>query len=255
MGPGVLSCVGVAKRFGGLAAIRHLDLEIEPGRIHGIAGANGAGKTTLFNVITGHTSLDEGQVFFDDREITRWPAHARYQLGIARTFQSALSISSATVEENALGGAYFKQQARSPLRGFPDDVVDRAHQALAFVGLTEKRSAPAATLSVFDKKRLMMASALASRPGILLLDEPFGGLNRAEMTTMIDLIRGVNARGVTILIIEHVLKALFELSQHLTVMHHGSVIFEGKPQAALTDAAVVESYLGSGIAGTLGERS
>jgi branched-chain amino acid transport system ATP-binding protein len=244
----VLRCDGLRKSFGGLAAVRDLEFEVAEGEIYGVAGPNGAGKTTLFNLITGHTRPDAGVVAFRGRDLAGTGAHERFVSGIARTFQTPAAFDSESVLANVAIAAHFGRRRRRGLRlrGFSAEELDVAEAALERVGLGELAAQPAGTLRVFDKKRLMVASAIVSEPAILLLDEPFGGLSDADIDVFLELVTDINRDlGISVLIIEHVLRALFALSDRLLVMHHGAQIFEGDPREAIKDPLVVESYLGA----------
>jgi branched-chain amino acid transport system ATP-binding protein len=241
----ILVCEGLAKRFGGLEAVRAVDLRVARGQIFGIAGPNGAGKTTLFNLISGHTAVSAGRVRFRGQDVTAVPADARFRIGLARTFQAPLVFGSESVLDNALVGAHFGRPHRAWSLRLAGSVRDHAQAALEAVGLGDKRHASAGTLSVFDRKRLMIASALAGDPAVLMLDEPVGGLNASEMEQLEGIVRTVNAAGVTVIIIEHVLKALFALSHRVLVMQHGAMIFEGTPDEVVRDDGVIRSYLGT----------
>ena len=172
------------------------------------------------------------------------PPHAICHRGIARTFQIPQVFASGTVEENVLVGAYFGRRAGLPGLGFDQATRDRVDRALAMTGLSSRRRSPAPLISVFDKKRLMIASALATEPEVLLLDEPFGGLNPGEIDEQIGLIRHLHSTGLTILLIEHVMRALMTLSQRVLIMHHGEELAEGTPAEIQRDEQVIRVYLG-----------
>jgi len=240
----ILQCEGVTKRFGGLTAVDNLSFVVEDGEIYGIAGPNGAGKSTLFNLIAGHVTATAGRVRFDGRDITGLPAHRVYQLGVARTFQTPAVFGSLTVYQNALVGAYFGESARR-LPGIRFGPSARgAAEALAITDLQGRRNVLARFCSVYEKKRLMIASALASKPRVLLLDEPVGGLNSAEIDALMDLIRRIRAAGVTVVLIEHVMRALVSLADRVLILHHGEKIYEGAPGGLREEEQVVRVYLG-----------
>ncbi len=243
----VLECERLSKRFGGLAAIQDLTFHVEEGEIYGIAGPNGAGKSTLFNLIAGHLPLTAGRIRFAGRDITGLMPHRVFQLGIARTFQTPAVFGSLSVRENVLVGAYFGHQTRGlPTLRFGASARDAA-EALRLTGMEERAEAPASQCSVFEKKRLMIASAMASKPRVLLLDEPVGGLNAGETDALMELIRRIQSGGVTIVLIEHVMRALVGLANRVLILHHGEKIFEGLP-ANLRDAEqVVRVYLGGAL--------
>jgi branched-chain amino acid transport system ATP-binding protein len=241
----MLTCEAVTKAYGGLVAVRNLAFTVQPGEVFAIVGPNGAGKTTLFDSISGISPATSGVIRFDGREIQRLRPHQICQLGIARTFQTTTVFGSQTTLANALVGSIFGRLGASVTLQFRPQAVDDALDALALCGLLDKQSALASTLSVFERKRLMLATALAGQPKLMLLDEPVGGLSRAEREEMIDLVRRINRSGVTVLLIEHVMKAVQALSSRMLVLHHGEKIAEGPPADVLRDARVVSVYLGT----------
>ena len=246
MAEALLEVAGLTKYYGGLAAVRDLSFSVARGQIFGIAGPNGAGKTTLFDVISGHARASGGSVILEGRGIDRLQAHAVCQAGLARTFQIPAVFSGQTVLANAIVGAEFGHRPRflSSLR-FDPAIVERARAGLVFVGLGNRETEIAGRLSVFDKKRLMIASALATEPRLMLFDEPVGGLNPTEIRATIDLIRRIRASGVTIILIEHVMSTLMALSDHVMIMNHGQKLYEGSPADVASDAEVVRVYLGT----------
>jgi len=241
----VLTCEGVTKAYGGLVAVGNLTFAVQHGEVFAIAGPNGAGKTTVFDSISGIAQATSGVIRFDGHEIQRLRPHQICQRGIARTFQTTASFGTQTTLANALVGSTFGRYRRSvPALEFRPDAVERALDALEFCSLLDKQVLLASTLSVFERKRLMLATALASRPKLLLLDEPVGGLSRAEREEMIELVRKINNNGVTVLLIEHVMKAVQALADRMLVLHHGEKIAEGTPGDVLRDERVVSVYLG-----------
>jgi branched-chain amino acid transport system ATP-binding protein len=236
----------LSKHYGGLAAVRELSFSVARGQIFGIAGPNGAGKTTLFDTISGHTRATTGQVLLEGRRIEHLPAHTICQQGIARTYQIPAVFPGQTVLANAMVGSEFGHRPRllSTL-GFGDGIVTRARDGLAFVGLADREAETAGRLSVFDTKRLMIASALATEPRLMLFDEPVGGLNATEIRAICDLIRAVRDAGITVVLIEHVMSALMSLSDRVMIMNHGAKLYEGTPAEVATDAEVVRVYLGT----------
>jgi branched-chain amino acid transport system ATP-binding protein len=242
----LLEARGLTKHYGGLAAVRDLSFSVARGQIFGIAGPNGAGKTTLFDVISGHARASGGSVVLDGRRIDRLAAHAICQAGLARTFQIPAVFPGQTVLANAVVGAEFGHRPRflSSLR-FDLAIVERARASLAFVDLADRETEIAGRLSVFDTKRLMIASALATEPRLMLFDEPVSGLNPTEITATIDLIRRIRASGVTIILIEHVMSTLMVLSDHVMIMNHGQKLYEGSPADVASNAEVVRVYLGT----------
>jgi branched-chain amino acid transport system ATP-binding protein len=240
----ILQCEGLTRSFGALAAVNRLSFTVERGQVFGIAGPNGAGKTTLFNVLSGHVPPSSGTIRFNGRPIQGFPPHRVCHQGIARTFQLPLVFASGTVEENVMVGGYFGRRGGFPGLGFDRASKRRVAGALAMTGLTDRRATPANRLSVFDKKRLMIASALATEPAILMLDEPVGGLNHDEIDECVALIRRLNQTGVTILLIEHVMRALMTLSDRVLIMHAGEKLAEGTPEEIRRAPEVIRVYLG-----------
>jgi branched-chain amino acid transport system ATP-binding protein len=241
----ILECQRVAKAYGGLLAVSDLSFAVEPGEVYAIVGPNGAGKTSLFDCISGVSRATGGEIRFREREIQRLRAHQICQLGLARTFQTTVAFDSQTVLTNVLVGGTFGRQGSDPFLSFKDPAVEAALDALSLCGLGDQQRALAGELPVLARKRLMLATALATRPSLLMLDEPFGGLNPGERMQMIDLIRVVAGTGVTILMIEHVMKAVQALATRILVIDHGQQIAEGPPSTVLRDPRVIEVYLGT----------
>lgn len=232
----------VCKNYGGLRAVVDVSFAVLSGEILGIVGPNGAGKTTLFDVITGHTSATSGDVVLESHSVIEQKVHVRCSLGLARTFQQPTVAVSLSVMENLYLAASFRRGRDGGGRG-GDLAVARRY--LEFVGLTGRADDQAGPLGVFDKKRLMLATALATDPIVLLLDEPFGGLNPQEIDAVMDLIRKVRDQGLAVVCIEHVMRALTSIADRVLVMHHGATLFEGTPKEMLADERVIEVYLGS----------
>jgi branched-chain amino acid transport system ATP-binding protein len=204
-------------------------------------GPNGAGKTTLFDVVTGHTGATSGDVRLDGRSIVEDKVHARCTAGLARTFQQPVVALSLSVIENLYLAASFRRGRQ----GARTEDIAEAERWLTFVGLEPKAGAQAGPLGVFDKKRLMLATALATNPRVLLLDEPFGGLNPQEIDAVMALLRQVRGEGMAVVVIEHVMRALTSVADRVLVMHHGATFFEGTPEEMLADERVIDVYLGS----------
>lgn len=238
--PRLLVCEEVSKAFGALRAVDGVSFAVEQGEVFGIAGPNGSGKSTLFNAITGVPyAPDSGRILFVGNYIERVPAHRICQIGIARTFQNAAVFPTLSIRQNVEVGMAYGRSGK-PSMG---DV----RSLLNFVGLAaEQADRPAGDISIFDKKRLMIASALATAPRLLLLDEPASGLIKPEVEALIDLIRKVRDRGVTVVVIEHVLSLLLSVSERLMVLNQGEVLAIGEAEAVVADPAVIEAYLGSG---------
>ena len=239
--PALLEGQALSRRFGALPAVDGLDFAVEPGEILGVIGPNGAGKTTLLNLISGLLPPTAGEVRFRGEAITGRAPHVIAAAGIARTFQVVKPLRGLTVRENVALGAMFGRVAeRRPTRA----ALAKADEVLAFVGLAERAGAPVGALTIADLKRLELARALAMEPLLLLLDEVMAGLNPKEVGWVMGLVQEVNRRGVTILMIEHVMKAIMGISHRVLVLHHGRRIALGSPQAVSQDPAVIEAYLG-----------
>ncbi|RWO88913.1 ATP-binding cassette domain-containing protein [Mesorhizobium sp.] len=232
----------VSKAFGSLKAVDGVSFKVEAGEIFGIAGPNGSGKSTLFNIITGIPfGPDRGRIRFDGIAINGKSGHAIARLGLARTFQRETSFDGLTVFENALIGASYGKQEKTAATA-----RNAAAEALEFVGLGSRSFGRLAReLSVFERKCLMLATAIAMQPRMLLLDEPASSLTKPEIETSIGLIRRTAERGITILLIEHVLTFLMSLSQHLLVLNNGRVLAAGDPAGVIADPRVIEAYLGT----------
>ena len=242
----LLVCHEVTKRFGALAAVDGFSMTVERGEILGIGGPNGAGKTTLFDVITGVTRASAGRITLGGQEITGLSADRICQLGLARTFQLNAAFDGLTLLQNAEVAAYYGRRRRLP--GFTLDRESRtkARAALDLVGLTEGLDRPARDVPVLDRKLLMIAGALATEPDLILLDEPVGGLSPHEIDQVIGIVRRIAAGGVTVVLIEHVMRFLLALSERVIIMHQGRSLYEGPPEGVAEDAGVVETYLGRG---------
>ncbi len=246
MGEVLLQVRDATKRYGGLTAVDRVSFDVHRGEIFGIAGPNGAGKTTLFDLVTGMVRATSGQVLFQDEEIQRSSVHEICHRGITRTFQKPSVFDSETVMGNVVVGAHFgsgKPWWQSLTRD--QAVWDRSLEALEFVGLSERANDVSGPLPVYDKKRLMIASALASEPTMLFLDEPFGGLTDDEIDALLVLLHRVNEAGITLVIIEHVMRALMALSDRVLIMDQGRTLRQGEPHAVMSDPEVVRVYLGS----------
>ncbi|HEX9030431.1 MAG TPA: ABC transporter ATP-binding protein [Streptosporangiaceae bacterium] len=240
----VLQVREVRKDYGGLRAVADVSFEVRAGEVLGIAGPNGAGKTTLFDVITGHTRATSGEVLLAGRPITAEKVHTRTRLGLARTFQQPTVARSLTVAENMLLAAAFGRSRSAGRAGGPP-AREIAAEYLEFVGLTAKAQVSSDLLGVYDRKSLMLGTALATGASAILLDEPFGGLSPSEIDQTIGLIAAARERGLAVVCIEHVMRALTSIADRVLVMHHGAVFFEGTPAQMLADEKVIEVYLGA----------
>jgi len=227
------------KSFGGLKAVHDLNFQVEEGEIFGQIGPNGAGKTTAFNLITGFYRPDEGEIWFKGENLVGLKSFHICQRGICRTFQVAKPFRDLTVLRNVMMGAFLKTSS------IPE-AEDRALAVLAFVRLLEKKDSFARSLNTIDQRRLELARALATEPSLLLLDEMMAGLNPREFDEAIALIRQVRDKGITVIVVEHVIKAIMALSDRILVIHQGTKLVEGNPQEIMKDPRVIEAYLGKG---------
>jgi branched-chain amino acid transport system ATP-binding protein len=231
----------VSRSFGGLTAVKSVDLRVDSGEIIGLFGPNGAGKTTLFNLITGTFRPNRGTILFEGRDITGLAPDARCRLGIARTFQLVRPFPNLSVLDNvAVGSVYGRQPAASRRAA---EVA--ARETLDLLGLSDRVHQLARTLTLVDRKRLELARALATHPKLLLLDELLAGLNPSEVVAAMDLVRGIRDSGVTIVMVEHLVKALFGVSDRVAVLSAGEKISEGTPNRVAQDPRVVDAYLGT----------
>ena len=241
----LLALEGVGKRYGGLAALEDVNFTILGGGVIGLIGPNGAGKTTLFSLIAGSETASAGRILFEGDDVTRLAAHKRAALGIGRTFQITQPFAGLSVRENVAVGAYLRHPQRNVALARATDVAEQ-------VGLGDRLEAPAASLTVSARKRLEIARALATEPKLLLLDEVLAGLNPSEVRDFAPVVRAIASKGVTVLMIEHVMQAVMSLCARLYVLAEGRLIAEGAPTDVTRDRRVIEAYLGAGAAARIG---
>jgi len=243
----LLEVSNVTKRYGAMAAVSDLSFSVPSGEVLGIGGPNGAGKTTLFDLISGVARPTEGTVRFAGRDISHLSAAAICHLGIARTFQLNAVFDSMTVRQNLMSSAYFGTRNRIvPSLRFDAAAHDQAEEALEICGLKEHAEQRAASLSILNRKLLMLASAVATRPRLLLLDEPIGGLNAKEIDQCAVVLRRLrDAHAMTIVVIEHVMSFMTALSDRVMILHHGRKLYEGSAAGLAQDRDVVAVYLGA----------
>ncbi|WP_417252257.1 ABC transporter ATP-binding protein [Castellaniella sp.] len=234
----------VSIAFGGLKAVQDVSLQISQGSLTALVGPNGAGKTTLFALLSGFLTPDSGSVRFAGQDITRCAPHETARLGLTRTFQVVQPFGAQTVRQNIAVGAHLRVADRSEALAVAEDVAAR-------VNLRALLDKPAADLTVAGRKRLELARALATRPRLLLLDEVLAGLNPSEIEEMVPVVKKLVEDGVTVLMIEHVMRAVMRLAEHVWVLAQGQLIASGTPGEVTRDSRVVEAYLGHGAAARL----
>lgn len=228
----------LSKRFGGLRAVQDVSFSVNEGETVALIGPNGAGKTTSFNLITGYYRPDDGSVSAFDREIVGLRPHEICAHGLARTFQVARPFGGMTVLANVMTGAFLRDKNIDVAR-------KNAREAIAFVGLSAKEHSPARDLTTIDQRRLEMARALATQPRLLLLDEVMAGLNPSEVDQAVALVGKLSKRGLTIVIVEHVMRAIMAVARHIVVLDHGQKIAEGSPTEIVANQDVIRAYLGT----------
>lgn len=235
----LLSVRGVTKRFGGLQALTNVTFDLPEGQILGLIGPNGAGKTTLFNAINGVYPCEEGRIIFRNKDVTTLKTYHHAHMGMARTHQIVQPLNELTVLENVMVGSCFGREKQNLGRA-----TEIAEEVLEFVELKVRADQLAGSLNVAQKKRLEMARALASRPYLLLLDEVLAGLNSSEIANMVEMVKKIRQRGITIIMIEHVMKAVMNVSDRIIVLDYGQQIAEGTPDEISNNEKVIEAYLG-----------
>jgi branched-chain amino acid transport system ATP-binding protein len=236
----LLEVRGLTRDFGGLRAVAGLDFAVAEGEILGLIGPNGAGKTTVFNLVTGFVRPTSGEIRFEGRTVVGLRPHAVVRRGIARTFQVVKPFAGLTVLENVTLAAFLRHAARR-------DAEARAHEVLEQMALAAKAGTLASQLTLIEQKRLEMARALATGPRLVLLDEPMGGLNAAEVDVASEMVRRLRASGLTVVLVEHVMKAIMRISDRVVVIHHGERIAEGPPARVVEDPGVIAAYFGKRV--------
>ena len=236
----ILEGKGVTKYFGGLAAVSDVDFNVEQGEALGLIGPNGAGKTTLFNLISAVLPTKSGTIRFKGKNITGLKPYKICRMGVARTFQLVKVFADMPALSNVILGSYFGMSPGMSSK----DAVREATELLEFVGLSAVKATPAKDLTLANQKRLEVARALATNPELLLLDEMMAGLNPAEVGQAMELVTRIRDKGITIIMIEHVMKAIMNVCERIIVLHHGANIAEGTPQEIVTSKKVIEVYLG-----------
>jgi branched-chain amino acid transport system ATP-binding protein len=230
----------VSKNFAGLQAVKEVSFEIQKGEIVGLIGPNGAGKTTLFNLISGFIRPDKGSIFFKEKDLRSRKPHEICRLGLTRTFQIVQPFKNLTIFENILIGALNRLNSFTKAISIANEIID-------LVGLVRAQKRYGIDLNIVESKKLEIAKALSTEPSLLLLDEIMAGLNPTEVQQVIDLLMKLNRNGITLLVIEHNMRAIMSISHRLIVLNSGVKIYEGSPEKALKDSAVIDAYLGGEI--------
>ena len=233
----ILQVESVTKKFGGLSAVSEVSLEVEQGDMIGLIGPNGAGKTTLFNCINGTLPITEGKIIFDGVDITRKKSHEIAKLGIARSYQIVQPFGNMTTLQNAMVGGFCKTKVYKEAEAI-------ALRSLELVRLDHKKNLVAKHLNLGERKKLEIAKALSTQPKLLLLDEVMAGLTPTEVQEMVKIIHSINASGITLIIIEHIMEAIMSLSKRVVVLNFGKKIIEGTPEEVSSNPQVIEAYFG-----------
>lgn len=233
----LLEAHGITKRFGGLVAVDNFDIQVEKGEIVGLIGPNGAGKTTAFNLISGFMQPTAGEVYFQGNNITGLRPDQVCKLGLARTFQVVKPFAQLSVSENIMVGAYNRTNSKK-------EAQENTKEIIRFLGMEDVSDEPAGSLSVAYRKRLELAKTLATGPEIILLDEGMAGLRPTETDEIIELVRQISQRGISLLIVEHVMKVIMTLAERIVVIHHGQKLAEGTPKEITSNPEVIDAYLG-----------
>ena len=250
----LLTCDTVTKRYGALVAVNKMSFDLVNGEVLGIGGPNGAGKTTLFDLIAGYVSADDGKIIFDGRTISGLRPYAVCHRGLARTFQLNAAFETLTVFENVYAAAHCgRPHAILSSLKVNSEAVSYADEQIHFTGLSDRRHFLAGNLSILDKKRLMVAGALATRPKCLLMDEPVGGLTPREIDEILELVKLIQTRGISVIVIEHVMRFLVTVADRVLIMHHGERLFLGSPTDMANDELVAETYLGHRVSARIRE--
>jgi branched-chain amino acid transport system ATP-binding protein len=236
--PNMLRADGITVKFGGVTAVNNVSLSLGSGEILGLIGPNGAGKTTLFNAVTGFSPMHSGRITLLDRDITALPAFKRTRLGFGRTFQTERPFEELTVLENVLIAAFLTVRRRSEAERLAMSVLEQ-------VGLADRAHQPALDLNLARRRRLELAKALAVKPKVIFLDEIMAGLNPPALRQMIAFVRSLSGQGLAVLMVEHIMEAIIELSDHVIVLASGEKIAEGTPHQVTNNERVIEAYLGT----------